>query len=336
MTPPGLGVPKAASADTHAPANDAIHAVPCTIEQSAILPVTTGLTVYYDGACPLCRREIEFYRRRSANAAIDWVDASAGDEGSIAPDLKRAEALERFHVRLPDGRLESGARGFGELWAAVPGFHWLGRLALTRPAHPILEFAYRRFLRFRPVAQRIATNLETSSRRPNPLWLERELRSDHAGETGAVAIYIGILATSQCCKVREFARRHLETERRHVTCLEKVVLPRQRSKLLALWYVAGFITGALPAIFGSRAVYTTVEAIETFVDNHYRQQIEMLGEHTTWSGLRVTLEACREDEVAHRDEARRLISGKPDPVMRLWLLTVAAGSAAGVSVARRI
>lgn len=115
-----------------------------------------------------------------------------------------------------------------------------------------------------------------------------------------------------------------------------MVPPRQRSKLLALWYVAGFITGALPAIFGSGAVYTTVEAIETFVDNHYRQQIEMLGEHTTWSGLRATLEACREDEVAHRDEARSLISGKPGPVMRLWLLAVAAGSAAGVSVARRI
>ena len=46
--------------------------------------------------------------------------------------------------------------------------------------------------------------------------LVRDLRSDHAGETGAVWIYKGILAVSSDAELREFAREHLATERRHL------------------------------------------------------------------------------------------------------------------------
>ena len=46
--------------------------------------------------------------------------------------------------------------------------------------------------------------------RPLP-WLERELRSDHAGETGAVFIYRGIAAVARWRNSAEllgFAERH--------------------------------------------------------------------------------------------------------------------------------
>ena len=53
-----------------------------------------------------------------------------------------------------------------------------------------------------------------------PNWLLRDLRSDHAGEAGAVAIYRGILAVSRCPQVREFAQRHMQTEQRHLATVE--------------------------------------------------------------------------------------------------------------------
>ena len=37
-----------------------------------------ALTIYYDGSCPLCRREIAFYRRLRATMRLDWVDVSQG------------------------------------------------------------------------------------------------------------------------------------------------------------------------------------------------------------------------------------------------------------------
>lgn len=69
------------------------------------------LTVYYDGACPLCRREIAFYSSRRGAGAIRFVDASDTDP-ALGSDLDRCAALARFHVRRADGRLVSGAAGF--------------------------------------------------------------------------------------------------------------------------------------------------------------------------------------------------------------------------------
>lgn len=168
-----------------------------------------------------------------------------------------------------------------------------------------------------------------------PLRLERALRSDHAGETGAVAIYEGILAVTRDPGVRRFAREHLETERRHLELIEQVVEPDLRSRLLPLWRVAGFATGALPALFGAAAVFRTIEAVESFVDRHYAAQIDYLRERYPDARLRQLLEACRADEIAHRDDARSRI-GKPGPCGRIWSALVSAGSHAGVFAASRI
>jgi demethoxyubiquinone hydroxylase (CLK1/Coq7/Cat5 family) len=254
----------------------------------------------------------------------------------IAPDLARTDALARFHVRLPDGTLESGARGFGAVWTVVPGFRWLGTIARSHAAQPMLEAAYRGFLKVRPMAQRVAAKAESPVARAYPRWLERELRSNHAGEAGAVAIYRGILAVSRCSEVRRFAARHLKTESRHLAVLGELLPAGQRSRLLPIWIAAGFLAGALPAIFGRRAIYATIEAVETFVDSHYRQQVDRLDGDGCWVQVREILESCRQDELSHRDEARQLGDGGRGMALRVWLRAIAIGSAAGVALARRV
>ena len=89
-------------------------------------------------------------------------------------------------------------------------------------------------------------------------------------------IYRGILAISRDESVRDFAARHIATERDHLRLMEETVPPSARTRLLPLWWVMGWLTGALPAVFGRHAVFATIEAVETFVDHHYRQQIDHL------------------------------------------------------------
>lgn len=108
-----------------------------------------GLTVYYDGACPVCRREIAHYRGRRGAEAIVWIDASRCDDAALGPGLARVDALRRMHVRRPDGTLASGARAFATLWQALPGFRWIGRLVGSRAVAPVAEGAYRAFLLLR-------------------------------------------------------------------------------------------------------------------------------------------------------------------------------------------
>ena len=169
-----------------------------------------------------------------------------------------------------------------------------------------------------------------------PNWLLRELRSDHAGEAGAVAIYRGILAVSRCPQVREFARRHMQTEQRHLATVETLVPQPNRSRLLAIWKAAGFVTGALPSLVGRNAVYSTIEAVETFVDMHYAEQIERLESSESWSELQATLKQCWADELEHRDEARDRRTSSGGFVMRIWLKSIAIGSQVGVAIARRV
>ena len=111
------------------------------------------LTVFYDGDCPLCRSEIGFYRGCAGAERIAFVDVATTFGGNVAPDLDKRTALARFHARRTDGTLVSGAAGFGELWLALPGWRWLGRVVTVPAVSPIAEAAYRGFLRLRPAIQ---------------------------------------------------------------------------------------------------------------------------------------------------------------------------------------
>jgi predicted DCC family thiol-disulfide oxidoreductase YuxK len=112
----------------------------------------TQLTVWFDGACPLCLREIALMRRLDRAGAIRFIDAT---DGAVDCPVDRADLLARFHAR-EDGELLSGAAAFAAMWRAIPLLRPLGRVAKHRWVLAVLEFSYRRFLRLRPRLQRIA------------------------------------------------------------------------------------------------------------------------------------------------------------------------------------
>ena len=344
-------------------------------ERSSSAATARSPCVYFDGACPLCSKEIAAYRAARGGDQLQWVDANGCDEAALGPALNRSDALARLHVRLADGTLLSGAAAFVAIWQRLPAFRALAWLARLPGALLVMEGAYRAFLRVRPVwraapapSQPPLTRSQAQpqtlphSKAPTqpsspsgsasfedglatawpswPIELRRELRTDHAGEAGAVMIYRGILAVTRDPQVREFAQHHLQTEARHLELIEAVVPPAGRSRLLPLWRVAGWLTGALPACCGAKAVYATIESVETFVDQHYAAQLRLIDALTdappkprsdersaaptdsqttgssapgavsgprptpALSALRALLADCQQDELVHRDDAR--------------------------------
>lgn len=125
---------------------------PCTASPEA------RLTVYFDGACPLCSLEIGHYAGQEGAEQIAFVDAAAAgcDTG---PGLGRDAALARFHARLPDGTLVSGARAFVAVWETLPRWRWAARVARVPGVMALLEGAYRAFLPVRPALSRLAGRL---------------------------------------------------------------------------------------------------------------------------------------------------------------------------------
>ena len=349
------------------------------------------LTVLYDGSCPLCRREIAHVQglaQRQGNTGLCFLDLSTDTAHDPA---ERQALLARFHVQRGNGTRLHGAAAFVAMWQRLPGWRWLARTARLPGAMPLLEAAYRGFLRLRPALQRMARRAEAAPLRAEPVdprpfalspskgraepvdprpfalslskgraepvkspaptgrpalstHLERELRSDHAGETGAVFIYRGIAAVAQWRGKRgdadllAFAQRHGQTEAEHLRLLEQWLPSHHRSRLLGPWRLAGWLTGALPALAGPRAVHATIAAVETFVDRHYQQQLDHIARHGAPPGLLPLLQQCQADECQHRDEASALAAAAgPLPWwLRAWCALVGHGSAAAVVLARRI
>ena len=109
-------------------------------------------TVFFDGSCPLCRREISVYQNTVSSTPIDWVDVSTKAQG-VTAGRSCGELMSRFHVQTADGTLLSGAAAFVALWLLFPGWRWLGKFGSLPGMTGVLELAYRSFLVIRPGIQ---------------------------------------------------------------------------------------------------------------------------------------------------------------------------------------
>ncbi len=108
--------------------------------------------VWYDGACPLCLREIALMRHLDRRGRIAFVDVAAGADPSCPVD--RAALLARFHAE-EDGVVLSGAAAFAAMWRAIPLLRPLGLAARHPLVFRMLEAGYVSFVRLRPRLQRL-------------------------------------------------------------------------------------------------------------------------------------------------------------------------------------
>ena len=167
--------------------------------------------------------------------------------------------------------------------------------------------------------------------------LESFLRSDHAGEVGAVYIYKGILSIARDPTLVEFSKRHLETEKEHLQKIEKVLPASKRSKLVGIWKVAGYLLGFLPSLFGPRIVFATIEAVESFVEDHYEEQLKYLrAQNDPDQALIDLLQSCQDDEIEHKNESAIKKRSTPGFLLNFWMKIVGWGSSSAVKVAKII
>lgn len=113
-------------------------------------------SVLFDGACPVCAREIAFYRRRAGAESLHWIDISADAAGAQVCGIDIQSARERFHVVMPGGEPRIGAAAFVEIWRHLPAFRLPAVLFGHKPGIWLLDKAYLAFLQIRPWLQRAA------------------------------------------------------------------------------------------------------------------------------------------------------------------------------------
>ena len=97
------------------------------------------ITVYYDGLCPVCSREVSVYQRLDRPRQIRWQNLEARPDD--LPDLDSAYRL--LHVRDSDGQLHIGFPAHLLMWQRLPGFRPLAwTLRRCRPSAYVAERIY--------------------------------------------------------------------------------------------------------------------------------------------------------------------------------------------------
>jgi len=106
------------------------------------------LAVFYDGACPICAREIALMRRLDRHGRLAFFDFSSPDYDVATTGLAVADLSAVIHARWSDGMLITGVDAFRAMWEAV-GLGFVAKLSRLSFIDPIAVKAYAWFARNR-------------------------------------------------------------------------------------------------------------------------------------------------------------------------------------------
>lgn len=106
------------------------------------------LIVFFDGACPICDREIALMRRLNRRERLVFCDFSRPDYDPTTIDISPAELGRIIHARWGDGTVITGVDVFRAMWEAV-GLGFLARLSRLSLVEPLVVRAYAWFARNR-------------------------------------------------------------------------------------------------------------------------------------------------------------------------------------------
>jgi len=104
--------------------------------------------VFFDGGCPLCRREIQWLRKLDRHSRIRFTDIDAPNFSTVDLDVDYEHLMSEIHGRLPDGTWIRGVEVFRRLYSAV-GFGSIVAITRLPGISHMLDFGYRIFARNR-------------------------------------------------------------------------------------------------------------------------------------------------------------------------------------------
>ncbi len=129
------------------------------------------LTLFYDGACPLCQAEILFLSRRNQAGLLDFVDINSERFDAAKIGISCDQALAAMYGQYHNGVLIQGVTVFSEAYrrADLPFLAWIFS---RKRLQAILQAAYRFFAKNRHAISRLLG--------PTALYLVRATASKDA------------------------------------------------------------------------------------------------------------------------------------------------------------
>lgn len=110
-----------------------------------------ALKVFYDGVCPVCRRDRTRYERWAGEAgeSVVWCDATSHAQRLREKGVDPQAALLSLHLEDDAGRIHEGIDAYILLMRRVPRLRPLAWLIGLPGLKPLLRWLYDRWVRRR-------------------------------------------------------------------------------------------------------------------------------------------------------------------------------------------
>lgn len=112
------------------------------------------ISIYYDGLCHLCSREINHYRKMKGAENINFIDITTSSFDAKKENLDPVQIHKTMHVKDQEGHFHVGVDAFICIWKNLPALRFMVPIAKLAPIRGLLKIIYSGFAKVRPLLPR--------------------------------------------------------------------------------------------------------------------------------------------------------------------------------------
>ena len=86
------------------------------------------ITIFYDGKCSLCSKEINYYRKIAPLGIFDWQDITKSSHKLNKEGVSLSEGLKFLHAKDNNGQMHVGLDAFILIWKQLKRWRVLANL----------------------------------------------------------------------------------------------------------------------------------------------------------------------------------------------------------------
>ena len=107
------------------------------------------ITVFYDGKCGLCSKEINHYQKIAPEGVFDWQDITESADDLEQQGVSLSEGLKLLHAKDSNGKMHIGVDAFILIWKQLKRWSVLAFIVGLPIMRQIANVAYRTFANWR-------------------------------------------------------------------------------------------------------------------------------------------------------------------------------------------
>ena len=110
---------------------------------------TRMISVFFDGKCNLCSKEINYYQRIAPKNTFNWVDITKTPGELDKFEIKLSDGLRLMHVADSRGNIFTGVDAFIIMWKQIKYWKFLGLFVSLPIVKQIANLLYQYFADWR-------------------------------------------------------------------------------------------------------------------------------------------------------------------------------------------